>query len=93
MWLLKDLEKFTLRDHSNGTLNSNTYRGIAPNDFQTVLFEPLSGLLTQPYFFPLRYCPITIELELVSDYETPVISKFSDEPAAGDLAANEEFLE
>ena len=68
-------------------------RCIAPNDYQTVLFKPLSGLLTRLKFTPLRYCPITIELELASDYETPVISKFADEPAAGDLAANKEFLE
>ena len=39
------------------TIGSNNYTGIAGNDFRTVLFAPLSGLLMQPKFIPLRYAP------------------------------------
>ena len=34
---------------------------------KTVCFTPLSGLLNQEKFLPIRYCPIQLELELVSD--------------------------
>ena len=63
-------------------VTSNTFRGITGGDFQTVCWKPLSGLLSQSKFIPLRYCPITIELELVSDYTTPIVSTFSDEPTS-----------
>ena len=32
---------------------------------QTVCFTPLSGLLSQDKFLPIRYCPIQLEFELV----------------------------
>jgi hypothetical protein len=41
---------------------------------QTVMFKPLSGLLNQPKYLPLRYCPITIELEVVSTATDPIVS-------------------
>ena len=47
--------------------------GILPTDHQTVLFKPLSGLLMQSKYIPLRYCPLTIELELVNDAVEPVL--------------------
>ena len=39
----------------------------------TVCFKPLSGILMQSKFIPLRYCPLEIELEL-ADMEDPIIS-------------------
>ena len=33
--------------------------GIPPTQSQTVLFKPLSGLLNQPKYLPLRYMPLT----------------------------------
>ena len=73
-------QNFDIRDHTNDVNSSNNYRGIAPGDFQTVLFKPLSGIFNQPKMIPLRYCPITIELELVSDYKEVVVSEFATEP-------------
>ena len=34
---------------------------------QTVCFTPLSGLLSQDKFLPIRYCPIQLEFELVGN--------------------------
>ncbi len=41
---------------------------------QTVMFKPLSGFFSQMKFLPLKYCPIEIELELVSDPNEPIVS-------------------
>jgi hypothetical protein len=54
-------------------LDSQNLPGIYPADYQTVLFKPLSGLLMQSKYIPLRYCPLTIELELVNDAVEPVL--------------------
>jgi hypothetical protein len=40
---------------------------------QTVMFQPLCGLLQQTKYLPLRYAPLDIELEL-ADVADPVIS-------------------
>ena len=32
-----------------------------------VSFKPLFGILNQPKYIPLSYCPITMELEIVND--------------------------
>lgn len=49
---------------------------IPQGQYRRVLFKPLSGLLSQSKYIPLRYCPLTIELELVSRNEEPVMSNF-----------------
>ena len=36
-------------------------------DQRTVLFKPILGILDQGKLIPLRYCPLQIELELVSN--------------------------
>jgi hypothetical protein len=54
--------------------DNDTYRGLPGGQSQTVLFKPLSGLLNQPKYLPLRYCPLTIELEIVSNSGDPIIS-------------------
>ena len=56
-----------------GNMTTLTYGGIKPGQYQTVLFKPLSGLLNQNKMIPLRYAPITIELELVDDVTEPII--------------------
>jgi len=43
------------------------FSGIAQGQSQRVLFKPLLGILNQPKFLPIRYMPLTIELELVND--------------------------
>ena len=40
---------------------------LKPGETQTVCFTPLSGLLTQDKFMPIRYCPIQLEFELVGN--------------------------
>jgi hypothetical protein len=63
-------------DWSQNQLNTDTLQGISPGDSMTVLFKPLSGILNQNKMLPLRYAPITLELELVSDETLPVISNY-----------------
>ena len=43
-------------------------------DRQVFLFKPLSGLLGQNKFLPIRYMPLAIELELVDSMTDPIIS-------------------
>jgi hypothetical protein len=56
------------------------YPGIKPNQSQVVTFRLLSDLLNQNKYLPIRYMPVTIELELVDSFDEPVVSVF---PAAG----------
>ena len=42
---------------------------------QTVMFQPLCGLLQQTKYLPLRYAPLEIELEL-ADVLDPIVSEF-----------------
>jgi len=82
-------KNFDLLALVSGELNRKTYRGIQAGDYKTVLFKPLSGFLSQPKFIPLRYCPITIELELVSDSTAPIISTLLDDPdGPGQITTN-----
>ena len=56
------------------TMTTNILSGISAGQSQTVLFKPCSGLFNQPKMLPIRYMPITIELELVSSNTEPVVS-------------------
>ena len=47
------------------------FNGTNPGQGMSVLFKPLSGLLNQNKMLPLRYAPITIELETVDDPGDP----------------------
>jgi hypothetical protein len=40
----------------------------------------LSGLLNQDKFLPIRYCPITIEIELVNQMTDPIITQHASSP-------------
>jgi hypothetical protein len=64
----------TIREWHSGPYTTLNFNGIAPGDSQTVLFKPLSGLLSQENNIPLRYSPLTIELELVDDPLSPIVS-------------------
>ena len=48
--------------------------GITGATALTVLFKPLSGLLNQNKMLPIRYAPITIELELVDSAFDPIVT-------------------
>ena len=52
--------------------NASKLSGIPPTQSQTVLFKPLSGLLNQSKYLPLRYMPLTLELELVNNDLDPI---------------------
>ena len=52
-----------------------TLDGIKGGESHTVLFKPCSGLFNQEKFLPLRYMPITIELELCNDPLEVIASK------------------
>ena len=67
-------KSWDIRDDFNTTLTAASFPGIIGGQSQTVLFKPLSGLLNQPKYLPIRYCPITIELELVNDATVPIVS-------------------
>ena len=49
------------------------FPGIAGGQTQTIIFTPLSGILSQSKYLPLRYCPLVFELELVSDNTLPFV--------------------
>jgi hypothetical protein len=65
----------SMYDWKRLNLDKHTFRGIFPQRKQTVLFQPLSGLLMQSKFLPIRYCPLTIELECTDSLESPILSK------------------
>ena len=57
----------TMRD-----LRKDTFKGIKPSQIQKVLFKPAFGMFAQDKFLPLQYCPLVLELELVSDPLQPI---------------------
>jgi len=86
-----DIEGF-----GNGLPNSSTnsyeaqylYDGIPAGSSVTVSMRFLSGLLNQDKFLPIRYCPITIELELCNQMTDP----FTIEGVVGERAASQSWL-
>lgn len=77
----EDGEAFGLRwnahDWINSQVDTDNFKGIAQGESQTVLFKPLSGLLNQPKYLPIRYMPLVLELELVDKATEPIVSNFS----------------
>ena len=61
-------------DNHQTAFDRNNVTGINPGEAQTVLFKPCSGLFNQPKMLPIRYMPITVELELVHDNTEPIVS-------------------
>ena len=55
------------------TAVGGTLPGIAGGSHQTVSFKLCSGLFSQPKMIPLKYCPLTIELELVTNNLDPIV--------------------
>jgi len=47
--------------------------GIPGNAKQTVMFKPLTGLFNQSKYLPIRYTPISLELELVDNATDPIL--------------------
>ena len=53
--------------------NASNYFGINGGQGVSVLFKPLSGLFSQLKYIPLRYCPLVLEFEVVSDISDPIV--------------------
>ena len=67
--------------------NSDNFRGIPGGQKLTVLFKPLSGILNQNKMLPIRYAPVTLELELVDDANEPIISALKSTDDSNDFKA------
>jgi hypothetical protein len=60
------IEGFGVFENQNINLDSADSPSPLPKGAkQTVCFTPLSGLLSQDKYLPIRYCPIQLEFELV----------------------------
>ena len=71
-----DIEDFPYRADTvpPGTAHTtSTLPGIAGSSYQTVGFKLCSGILNQPKMLPLKYMPLTIELELVNNANDPIV--------------------
>ena len=76
-----DIEGFGYRwdDLSNGGVaTASSLPGVDGGSHMRVSFKPLCGLFAQPKWLPIRYCPITLELELVNQSADAVVA-----PVAG----------
>ena len=72
-----DIENFGYRADTtppNEAHTEDTLPGIPGSSHQTVGMKLCSGLLNQPKMLPLKYMPLTIELELVNDANDVVIT-------------------
>ena len=70
--------EWDFNNHNKMDLTLANMPGIISGQSQTALFFPLSGLLMQSKYIPLRYAPITIELELCNNATDPIISDFGE---------------
>ena len=85
-------EAFGITHDKQAKITAAQYNGIKPGQGMQVLFKPLSGLLNQSKMIPLRYAPITIELELVDTAEEPIWNKYLASPASTDVQATNNSL-
>ena len=83
-----EAEAFGQKIDKYTVFNTETIAGIKPTQTQTVLFKPCSGLFNQPKMLPIRYMPITIELEIVHDNTEPVVSNSSPGTDGFDITNN-----
>ena len=71
-----DIENFGYRADTVGPDTAHTTSslpGIPGSSYQTIGFKLCSGILNQPKMLPLKYMPLTIELELVNDANEPIV--------------------
>ena len=74
--------------HTDAT---GTLPGIAGQSHQTVSFKLCSGLFSQPKMIPSKYCPLTIELELVTNNLDPIVDPATAGFSAADTSTNWEI--
>jgi len=61
-------------DVIDGVTTGNISSGIRPGETMTVMFKPFCGILNQEKYLPLKYCPLVLELEIVTNASDPVVS-------------------
>jgi hypothetical protein len=69
-------EGFLANEYNLNTSYTTSSAGCAiagAGGFMTVAFRPLSGLINQDKFLPIRYAPITLEFEIVNNYTDCII--------------------
>ena len=62
-------------DSFTQTVPDERWSGIKGGSSKSVMFKLLSGLLNQDKYLPIRYCPIQIEIEVVSSPNDPILSE------------------
>ena len=78
MIFLKVLELSSQYDGYTESKNASNWHGIKGGQSQTVLFKPLLGLFNQNKFLPLKKMGgLTLELELVDDFDIPIITPYT----------------
>ena len=61
---------------------------IPPGKRATSMFSPYLGILTQDRYLPLRYAPITIELEVCNLQTEPIVEPSGDRHTAAKTSTN-----
>ena len=61
---------------------------IPPGERATCMFSPYLGILTQDRYLPLRYAPITIELEICNLQTEPIVEPSGDRHTAAKTSTN-----
>jgi hypothetical protein len=56
-----------------------TYGGIKGGSARTCSFKPLFGILNQPKYIPLSWCPMMMEFELVNNATDPIATHLMDQ--------------
>jgi hypothetical protein len=71
-----DVEGFSERwDSDRVYFETDKYLvGIPPNGSRAVSFKPLFGIMNQPKYIPLSWCPLTLEFEIASLATDPVVA-------------------
>jgi hypothetical protein len=71
-----DIEGFGERwdDDSYTSWDTTNFGGLPEGSFKTVSFKPLFGILNQPKYIPLSWCPMQMEFEVVNGAEDPIVS-------------------
>ena len=72
-----NVEGFLSEEYNLNNTYVTTTAGCAitgAGGYMTVAFRPLSGLINQDKFLPIRYAPITLEFEIVNNYTDCIIT-------------------
>ena len=72
-----DIEGFGQRwdsEEAYGSWDATKVSGIPGGSSRTVSFKPLFGILNQPKYIPLSWCPIMMEFEVVNGTTDAIVS-------------------